>query len=310
MKPVVIAVTFWAVVLLLPVGLAMPPALREKSWKRFFLALVLSFLGIVLPIFIFSASTFLVPEWKGGCRHGWLDCFHRGKLALLPFVLWASAALYALEILRVKVRTQPWIVHGIFLGAIFSTVCLIFGVITSGFSREENPWLLVPLYVAVWYVLRALRFARESKTSPLAYLASLCSTIPFWVASVVWSRKCFLALPDRAPDCFVVTAAMRGHASLVGPFIVVLRNGQRRQVNQQLITLWHLEGAWSQHLPRSHKAFRTVYNTLGPSVARKITSPLVADLVYLVIKPIEFLGRVVVWSEEQSKAKANQAEGH
>jgi hypothetical protein len=101
---------------LLHIGLALPPALREKSWKRFGIALVLSFVGVVLPVFIFCASAFLVPFSKRSSHHGWFQCFHEGKFALLPLVLWASAALYAVEILRVKDRSRHWIVRGFFLG--------------------------------------------------------------------------------------------------------------------------------------------------------------------------------------------------
>ena len=308
MKPIFIATAFWTAVGLLHVGLALPPALRLKSWRRFGIALVLSFVGIVLPIFIFSASAFMVPEWKGGCHHGWLDCFHRGKLALLPFVLWASAALYAVEVLRVEDRNRRWIVLGIGLGALVSTVCLIFGTITVGFSRRgEHPWMLVPLYVATWYVIRAVQLARTSRTSWVVYLFSFFSSIPFWIGSVVWSRRCYLALPDQAPDCFVVTAAMQGHAGLVGPFTEVRRNGQQRMANRQLMTFWGLERVWRQRLPLSHRSFRSLYNRLGPMVSRRINSRFTADMVYLLLKPVEFLGWLVLAMESRSQTGANHA---
>jgi hypothetical protein len=306
MKPVILTVTFYLVVVLLHFGLALPPALREKSWKRFFIAFGLSFIGIVFPLFIFSASALLVPEWKGACDHGWLNCFHVGKLALLPFVLWASAALYAIEVVRVKNRARRWIVLGIFLGALVSVVCLIIGIIAVKISIQEfRPWLLVPFYVAVWYMLRAVQLARTTGTSPFAYVLSLATTIPFWMASVVLSRKCYFALPDKPPDCFIATAALRGHAAVVGPFVVIARHGQQRQANQQLMTLWCLELEWSRRFPSSHTAFRSFYNAVGPAMASHITSPLAADIVYLAVKPIEFLGKWVVRMTARHKQMVN-----
>ena len=81
---------FWSIVVLILVGLSLPPAIRDRSLKKFFIAFVLSAIGILIPFFFFIMSVFLLPDWKGGCRFGWLDCFQSGKLALTPLVLWAS----------------------------------------------------------------------------------------------------------------------------------------------------------------------------------------------------------------------------
>ena len=39
------------VAILILSALALPPAVKEKSWGRFFIALILSFAGVVLPLF-------------------------------------------------------------------------------------------------------------------------------------------------------------------------------------------------------------------------------------------------------------------
>jgi len=90
--------------------LALRPAVQEKSVGRFFIALIISFLVVVLPLFFFFLSSLLIPSWKGECSHGWLDCLIVGKVALAPLALVASAALYAVEVLRVKNRTRQAIV--------------------------------------------------------------------------------------------------------------------------------------------------------------------------------------------------------
>jgi len=271
--------------------LAMPPAFNEKSWKRFFLALVLSAVGILVPLFIFGISAGMVPEWKGACRFGWLDCFHEGKLALTPLVLWASAALYALEIYRVKNRTRSWIVLGIFLGAVMSSLCFIFGVLCI---NQLAMFLVVPLYVSIWYSIRAHQLIRTAKLPLRFYLWTLLGSLPFWIGAVMWSRKTFAVLPDQAPSCFVVTAATHGHESLVGPFMEITHHGRPHRANKQLLTLWQFEELWRSRAPGSHAAFRRVYNVCGPAVARRIASPWVADLTYLVLKPVEILARKII----------------
>jgi len=65
------------IVQLLLVGLALPPALKQGSRRRFFIAMALSAAGVLVPLFVFLASSFLIPDWKGACQHsrkteGWL----------------------------------------------------------------------------------------------------------------------------------------------------------------------------------------------------------------------------------------------
>ena len=280
------------VLVLILVVLAVPPALKKRSWLWFFIALVLSFAGVVLPLFIFLFSIFMTPEWKGACNYGWVDCFIEGKLALLPLVLWATAALYAVEILRVENCARRWIVLGIFLGAIIAAVCFVFGVACLGSERGLRWWLLVPLYVAAWHLIRARQLTRAAPFDFWTYFISFIGSLPLWLASWIWSKNIFESLPDDPGGCFIVTAAGRGHKKCVGPLIEITRHGRQLQANQQLLTFWQFENLWRNHASRSHQIFRRYYNQIGPVVARQIKSPWQADLVHLALKPMELVARL------------------
>ena len=286
----------WLIPALIIAALAAPAALREKSWRRFFIGFGLVFAAVILPLFVYLMSSFMMPEWKGDCRHGWLDCFHLGKLALTPLVLWATSALYALEVLRVKNKTRQWLVLGLLTGALASGGCLGIGLwIYGGVGEWMYLWFLVPLYVFVWHSLRAVPLLRAANTSFLAGLVTVVSSISFWIASFWWAKKTYLDLPDQAPmGCFVVTAAGRGHERVVGPFVEISRRGAKRRVNWQLVTFWEFENAWSNRAPRSHSIFRHDYNRLGPVIAGKINSPIAADVAYVALKPVELAARVAV----------------
>jgi hypothetical protein len=284
----------WIILVVILCVLASPATLKEKSWRRFLIAMALSFVGVVLPLFVFLFSSFMDPEWKGACTHGWLDCFIVAKLALTPLVLLATAALYALEIIRVEKRTARWIVVGIFLGAVVASVCFVFGMVCIG-SEADAPkfWLLVPFYVALWYLVRAVELIKASDFNFWPNFISLIGSLPFWLASWYWSRSIYAALPDKAPDgCFIVTAAGHGHAEFVGPHFEVEHNGRRRLANQQLVTFWQFENLWRVSSPRSHALFRKIYNRVGPVVARRISSPWLADLMFFALKPLEWLARL------------------
>ena len=245
----------------------------------------------MLPLFVFLFSVFLCPEWKGECVFGWLGCFIAGKLALTPIVLLATAALYALEILRVKNRTARWIVMGIFLGATVSSICFIYGLVCESELGDSKSWLLVPFYVAIWYSARAVELIKKARLNIWTYLISLACSLPFWLWSWLLSRSEYASLPDKAPDCFIVTAAGQGHAAFVGTHIEIERNGRRLLVNQQLITFWQFEARWRNFAPRSHRIFRCGYNRVGPIIAAQIKSPWLADFTYIVIKPLELVAK-------------------
>ena len=281
------------IALTVAVFMALPAAGKEKSVLRFFIAIVISIFGVLVPLGVFLLSAFLTPEWKGGCPLGWLDCFHTGKLALAPLVLWASAALYALDVYRVARPVARWIVLGVLVGAVVSTTCLVYGCVSVPLEGGGlTGVLIVPLYVSVWYLIRAVQLVKASDMKADGYVKTLGGSLPFWVGSVILSRHTYQALPDVPPSCFVVSAASRGHRRVVGPFVETVRHGAKQEVNLQLLAIMRFEAFWSAHAPTSHRIFRIFYNRVGPIVARRITSPWTADLVYLLLKPIEFAARL------------------
>jgi hypothetical protein len=287
--------------LLLLAGL---PALLEQSWRRFLRGLLLTPVAVLLPLAFFVLSAALSPEAKSVNHHGALDCFLIGKLALTPLVFWATAALYAVEILEVRDRSRPWIIYGLIFGAIVSSVCTAFGVII--YWHEDTfalICLLVPLYTSIWYSVRAVQTVRNHPVDSGKLTIALASSLPLWAVSALWSYKTYLSLPDQVQDCFVVTAASRGHQEFVGPFLNVPHRGRNRIANQQLATLWAFEVLWRNAAPRTHGAFRSIYNLIGPVIARRITSPWTADVFYLALKPAEFLARFLVNASAFQRSK-------
>lgn len=69
---------------------------------------------------------------------------------------------------------------------------------------------------------------------------------------------------------------------------VGLPGGETMRVNPQLRYLKCGELALQTLRPRMHKSLRGVYNRVGPRLARRMTHPLLADLAYLSLKPVEW----------------------
>jgi hypothetical protein len=275
--------------------LVLPVLVKTKSAGRFLLAGVVAFFGVTLPNLGFYLSAILAPESKDACQYGWIDCFIQGKIVLAPLAIWATAALYALEVLRVKDRTQPWIVLGMLSGTTISIVCFLFWILH--FHQETDLPIIVifwifPFCVAAWYTIRTIQLIRAARLPAWQYFVSQFAALQFWAGSYVWSKSTYDSLPATlGPGCFIVTAASRGHAQFTGPHTEIIRHGRQLRANGQLLTFWELESRWRTQAPRSHATFRRVYNQVGPIIAGRIKSPWLADAVYLGLKPLEIIAR-------------------
>ncbi len=275
--------------LLLAFALATPALRAERKLPAFLRALAWVFFGHLLPLIFYGFSTALLPDWKGAALMGWLDGFHEGKLALAPLVLWAVAASWVREVWGGEAR--PWIVLGYLAGALSSATCLLLGALIVPREPTILAYMSVPLWTAVVYGLRAAQLLRAHQPSPGGLFGVGGAFSGLFAASLVWSHQAYMALPDEPPDCFVVTAASRGHTTVVGPRTPLRRGARTRLANAQLRTFWAFEDRWVAAAPRSHRAVRRVYGVIGPLVARRMGHPLVADAVFLALKPLEWAAR-------------------
>ncbi len=150
--------------------------------------------------------------------------------------------------------------------------------------------LAMPFVACAYFGYRTRQLWCESGMSKFKFWFSQLWGFPFWVGALLNARRIYSNLPDEPPQgCFVVTAASRGHAAVVGPFEAHERNGVVRRVNRQLLTLWAFETRWQTRAPQSHRAFRRVYNVLGRRCARCLRNRWLADAAYLALKPAEWL---------------------
>lgn len=94
---------------------------------------------------------------------------------------------------------------------------------------------------------------------------------------------------------YLCTVAAGGHRKVVKP----LRLGTRRNatiiVNRQLCIANAFEEILQERFPGLHRRIRSFYDTHGYPVSKKITTPLRADLVYYMMKPLEWVFLIVLY---------------
>lgn len=88
---------------------------------------------------------------------------------------------------------------------------------------------------------------------------------------------------------YLCTVAARGHEKIVKP----LRYGKRRGaiiiVNRQLEVANAFEDFIQEKMPNFHKHIRHFYDTYGYPLSKKITNKTRADIVYILMKPLEWM---------------------
>lgn len=94
---------------------------------------------------------------------------------------------------------------------------------------------------------------------------------------------------------YLCTVAAGGHKRIVKPKRLGVRHGHQVIVNRQLCVANAFEQVLEERTPAFHRAVRRFYDTYGFPVARLIHSKYTADLIYFLMKPLEWIFLIVLY---------------
>ena len=97
---------------------------------------------------------------------------------------------------------------------------------------------------------------------------------------------------------YLCTVAAGGDRKLVKPIRRGLRHGHEVIVNRQLQVANAFEEELMIHTPKLHRKVRDFYDTYGFPVAKAIKKNWIADLIYFIMKPLEYLFVIVIYAVE------------
>jgi len=160
-----------------------------------------------------------------------------------------------------------------------------------GLTMAAPFWsFLLALRAGVWLYQNHETTLTSSRGLGLA--AWIATYIAAWRYDILKMYELYAALPPQPPpDCYIATAAARGHPQFVRSHTVLRDNGKSMQVNGQLQVLKFAELALLAVNPHLHIFLRRIYDVVGKSLARRIHNPFMADAAYLFLKPFEWLAR-------------------
>ncbi len=236
--------------------------------------------GIILAYqyaFIQTASIMSPDNWLVGTALGKLipPVFVAGML----FVRWSFRRLvWERAWYRGRALVIFWVIFGILAIVGFAPAAIG--------SLFVAPGLTLTSFIAL-FLLCMQQGARLEwrKPWPIAWLVGwVLAYSAAWMEGYILAAKAYGELPLKLNDCYIATAASRGHAKLVGSHVA---GGVR--VTPQLAMFKAGERAIAAAWPKVHRAMRLIYNAIGPVLARRMGNPFIADLAYLSLKPLEWL---------------------
>lgn len=189
-------------------------------------------------------------------------------------------------------------VNGILLG--LGVVGLIAAMILM--DNPLSPFMLLLICAGVsapfWSFLIALQASRwllkyhETKLTLARGLGIFA-----WVSAYAFALRfnilkmfeLYNALPTEPPNCYIATAAANGHPRIVRSQEVRLTNGKTMRVNRQLQKLKAVEIVLMGVSGTGHRMMRRLYDVIGKRLAERIRNPLLADVAYLILIPVEFV---------------------
>lgn len=115
-----------------------------------------------------------------------------------------------------------------------------------------------------------------------------------------WTLSQQISPPPVTVDShYLCTVALRGHRRLVRPTRCGLRRGKKIVVNRQLCVANAFEQCVMEKCPRLHRKIRDFYDRRGYPLSRHITTPLRADIVYILMKPLEWLFLLFLYAADR-----------
>ena len=138
-------------------------------------------------------------------------------------------------------------------------------------------------------------------TGVLVCLCILCGQGPFGIIRAFtntsdWTYSAMISPPPvEYEGHYLCTVAVNGHERVVKPLRLGVRHGVVIGVNRQLCAANAFEQLIEDKAPRLHRLVRHIYDNYGYPVSKHITTRLRADIVYILMKPLEWLFVAVLY---------------
>ena len=154
-------------------------------------------------------------------------------------------------------------------------------------NSRNWPWLALILMLPLLGILIMILMLFGQKPD---------SVIRAWTETSQWTLSQKVSPQNvMLDDHYLCTVAAGGHPCIVHPIRLGVRHGHKIIVNRQLCVANAFEQILMERVPKLHRLIRGLYDRLGFPLARCIRTALAADLVYIMMKPLEWIFLAVIY---------------
>ncbi len=170
-----------------------------------------------------------------------------------------------------------------------NTVTTKYKKLSDLLNKATNlPWIALILIIPLLGVIIAVLCLFGQEPS---------SIIKAWTETADWTLSQKTPPPQLYYDeHYLCTVAARGHRSVVKPIRLGKRHGNWVVVNRQLCVANAFEQVIMEKAPKAHKVIRAIYDNTGYPIAKHIRTQILADVVYILMKPLEWLFVLVLYT--------------
>lgn len=123
------------------------------------------------------------------------------------------------------------------------------------------------------------------------------SIIKAWTETADWTLSQKIPPPNiQYDEHYLCTVAAGGHRKVVKPIRIGIRHGHRVVVNRQLCIANAFEQVLEERTPVLHRTVRKIYDSTGYPISKHIHSKYTADLIYFLMKPLEWIFLFVLYT--------------
>ena len=159
----------------------------------------------------------------------------------------------------------------------------------KGFLGKAQNWPLVALLLMLPLLGIVLGVSVLLGQRPDALIAT-------WTETADWNLSQMMPPPNVMVDeHYLCTVAAGGHEKVVKPLRMGERHGHRVVVNRQLEIANAFELVLEWKTPRLHRVIRGFYDKYGFPIARCIRTKTACDVVYILMKPLEWIFVTVLY---------------
>lgn len=159
----------------------------------------------------------------------------------------------------------------------------------SGILNNSKRWPLTALIMTIPLLGILICILMIFGQAPDAAIKAFTETADFRLSQKIPPQQLYY------DEHYLCTVAAGGDRKIVKPLRMGIRHGHPVVVNRQLCVANAFEQILEERTPRFHRVVRSFYDTYGFPVARLIRTNKSADIVYFIMKPLEWVFLIVLY---------------